>query len=344
MNEVGLQPDHHFLSGHPSVTGTARGTPEDRGANGALLKQGPSIHDLCKAGRVQGKRGIARITETSVVFSDGEEVECDAIIYATGFKQAVEFLDPAIVDMRYERGNAEVADKLYQYVWPMIPGCGSIGFIAFCQSFTFMCADLQTRLFARCVRGDVKLPPIEAQQAEMRDCDQLLKGQFTDSPRHAIQYATRMDYYDKLAKMIGCYPSFWKILTERPSAFRHAFFTPWTTMQYRLVGHGKTEEATRIIDEQAGTTFQSRGGASLLTVGSGWPGLNYFKQLLQTCVFLASLKLKRFDGDELARPKYLMAEEHQYAVGELVTKEHNSNVAGSRNEQVAKQSSVVSSL
>lgn len=342
INEAGLQPDHHILSSHPSQTGGARGTPQERGANGSPLKPDvTTIHDLCQAGLITGKRGISKITKNSVVFADGEEVECDAIIYATGFKQAVDFIDPKIVDMRYDREDAEVADKLYQYVWPMTPGCGSIGFIAFCQSFTFMCADLQTRLFARIVRGDVKLPSVPAQEAEMRAFDGQLKEQFTSSPRHAIQGATRMEYYDNLAKMIGCYPSFWKVLMERPSAFRHAMFTPWSVMVYRLVGHGRTEEAPSVIDEQVRSTRLSTGGSAVLTAGPGgnWPNFKYFQDLYRTISVVMRLRWQGFDGSTLPKPKYL-ANEYQYSKQENVTKEQNANVAGSRSEQVAGQASL----
>lgn len=332
LNKVGLQPDHHILSSHPSQTGGARGTPEERGANGHKVKPDvTTIHDLCEQGLISGKRGIKRLTENGLVFADGEEIECDAIIWATGFKQAVDFIDPKLVDMRYDREDAEVADKLYQYAWPMSPGCGSIAFIAFCQSFTFMCCDLQSRLFARVVCGDVSLPSVEDQQAEMRAFDGDLKEQFTSSPRHAIQGATKMEYYDNLAKMIGCYPTLWKVLTERPSALRHAFFTPWSSMVYRLVGHGALPDAKEIIDMQVNSTRKSCGDSPLLTVGPGWPNSEYFKQLWGVMSTVRSSDENILK--QLPRPKYL-ASEHKYSEKENVTKEANANVSGSRNEQV----------
>jgi dimethylaniline monooxygenase (N-oxide forming) len=339
LNEAGLQPDHHILSAHPSQTGMARGTPQDRGANGHPVKRDvPPIHDLCGSGLITGKRGIERITESTVVFTDGEEVECDAIIWATGFKQAVEFLDPAIVNMTYDREDAEVADKLYYYCWPMSPGCSSLSFIAFCQSFTFMCADLQTRLGTSYISGRIKPPSPETMRAEMEAMDGSLKSQFTASPRHAIQGATRMEYYDNLAKMLGCYPSPWKVLTERPLALRTAFFTPWSCMIYRLVGHGATPDAVRVIDEQVRSTRQSIGESALLNAGpwGNWPNSQYFKELFRTISMVRDLEKQGFDGDSLPRPAYL-ASEHRYGTGENVTKEQNAGVWGSRSEQVAKK-------
>merc|ERR1719443_2673369 len=161
--------------------------------------------------------------------------------------------------MTYDREDAEVADKLYQYVWPMSEGCGSIGFIAFCQSVTFLAAELQSRLFAGVIHGSAKLPSLKEQRKEMQDLDEDMKRQYTASPRHAIQGATRMSYYDNLAKMIGCYPSVSKILLQRPSALWHAFFTPWTNLTYRLVGPGRQPDAEHWIEEQVQSTRESMG-------------------------------------------------------------------------------------
>lgn len=349
LNKVGLRPDHHALSAHPAATGPARGTPEERGADGHPVKRDvPTIHDHCAAGLITGKRGITRITETSVIFSDGDEVEVDAIIYATGFKQAVDFLDPAIVDMSYDREDAEVADKLYQYVWPMLPGCGSIGFIAFCQSVTFLCSELQSRLFAGLIAGTNALPAVAEQEREMRELDQSLREQFTPSPRHAIQGATRMPYYDNLAMMIGCYPSLLKVLTQRPSALWHAFFTPWTNLTYRLVGPGRQPDAEKWIEEQVQSTREAMGrGKFFMTRGSApryWPNSDYWKQVFALWVMVMKIKIFGFDPASVGpRPDYL-APEYEYGAEDVVTKEAQDGVAGSRSEQVARTATITAKM
>jgi len=337
VNDIGLRPDHHFMAAHPAATGVARGTREQRGANGVKVrKDSPTIHDSIRAGKITGKRGLARLTEDSVIFTDGEEVKVDVIIYATGFKQAIEFLDPEIVDMRYSREGGEVADKLYHYVFPMKPACASLGFIAFCQSITFMCAEVQSRLHAGVVSGRVKLESVEAQKQEMAAFDASLKAQFNDSPRHLVQGATRMEYYDKLAKMQGCYPSFLKLLFERPTAFWHAYFTPWTALTYRLVGPGRQADAEKLIEEQFETTKQSLGHGIKLRTASGWPNMDYWKQVVQVSLMLMQTKLRGFDSSAYPRPDYLAPESEH----DLTTVEAMANVSGSRHEQVAGQATI----
>lgn len=88
----------------------------------------------------------------------------------------------------------------------------------------------------------------------------------------------------------------------------------------------------KIIDEQVESTRQSCGDSQLLTIGRGWPNFKYWKELLATIQVVRSADEKQLA--QLARPKYLAAE-HNYSEKENVTKEANSNVAGSRNEQVA---------
>jgi hypothetical protein len=336
VNDIGLRPDHHFMAAHPAMTGVARGTREDRGAGGLKPKKdSPTIHDSIRAGKLTGKRGIKRITEDSVVFVDGEEVKVDVIIYATGFKQAIEFLDPEIVDMRYDRQDAEVADKLYHYIFPMVDRCGSIGFVAMCQSITFMCSEIHARLLTRVIGGHVKLPTPAAQAQEMEEFNTSLKAQFNASPRHAVQGATRMSYYDNLAKMIGCYPSFWKFLTERPTAFWHAYFTPWTALTYRLVGPGAQKDAEKHIEEQFYSTKQSLGHGTRLRTASGAPSMEYWKELAKMVATLTWLKIRGFDPDSLPAVDYLHAEQEEY---DTTTQESSAAILGSRREQIAKTS------
>merc|ERR1719253_2031413 len=167
----------------------------------------------------------------------------------------------------------------------------------------------------------------------MRQLDGEITEQFTSSPRHAVQGATKMEYYENLAKMIGCYPSLFKVLAERPSALRHAFFTTWSVMQYRLVGHGASPDAARIIDEVSATTDLSCGASELLNAGpSGrWPNATYFRRLFDTMKLLLQHRLFGFDASKLPQPKYILPE-HKYAEGENLTREQNANVSGSRSE------------
>ena len=45
-------------------------------------------------GEITPKPNIARLTERTVVFADGSEVEADVVVYCTGYKVTFPFFDP----------------------------------------------------------------------------------------------------------------------------------------------------------------------------------------------------------------------------------------------------------
>ena len=51
-----------------------------------------------KDGRIEVRRGIERFTEDGVVFAgETASTPVDVVIFATGFRQAVDFIDPEVV-------------------------------------------------------------------------------------------------------------------------------------------------------------------------------------------------------------------------------------------------------
>lgn len=172
------------------------------------------------------------------------------MVFATGYRQAVNFVDPSIVDMRYERKGNDV--MLFKYIFPVPSveyegkGIHTLGFINYVQSATFMCAEVQARLFMAAFEGKYKLPSTTEQLAELKAVRTTLCAQYLDRQQLRVQAGLNPRYYNDLAACIGCYPSFWKLLTERPTAFWHAWLCPGQGLQYRLVGPGRLEKAEEV--------------------------------------------------------------------------------------------------
>eukprot|EP00004_Rigifila_ramosa_P011077 TRINITY_DN2336_c0_g1_i1.p1 TRINITY_DN2336_c0_g1~~TRINITY_DN2336_c0_g1_i1.p1 ORF type:complete len:544 (+),score=78.36 TRINITY_DN2336_c0_g1_i1:48-1634(+) len=238
LNQRGLRPDHRFLQTHPTATGI--GQPNN------------IFHTHIESGRIIAKRGIVNLTKKGIVLVDengkSEEVECDAIVWCTGYKQAVSFLDPSVVDMRYERSGNEV--PLYMYMFPMNLGnCHSFAFINFVQSATFLCSELQSRYFMRVLNGQSILPEPKQMEAEQRARAESLSKQYYESDRHRIQAGINtLDYYDELARRIGCYPGFFELLKKNPRLVWHGWFAPLSGMVYRLVGPNAQPDAPELIE------------------------------------------------------------------------------------------------
>ena len=78
MERYGLpKPDHKLFEAHPTVS--------------------DDILSRIVHGEVTPKPNIAELTETTVRFTDGTEVEADIVVYCTGYKVTFPFFDPALI-------------------------------------------------------------------------------------------------------------------------------------------------------------------------------------------------------------------------------------------------------
>ena len=111
---------------------------------------------------------------------------------------------------------------LYKVCLP-ISEYNNIGFINFCQSVVFVAADLHSRFAVGTMTGRIKLPTLEEQRQEMEATRNTLCAQFIDRQQLRVQAGSNIKYYEDLATHIGCFPSIWRLLLERPTAIWHAF-------------------------------------------------------------------------------------------------------------------------
>eukprot|EP00943_MAST-04B_sp_MAST-4B-sp1_P008642 g8642.t1 len=194
-------------------------------------------------------------TKNGVVFTDdpNKVIPIDCVIMATGFKQHCEFVDPDIVDLRWHRAGNDV--PLYQGVFPIHKYGNRIAFINMIQSVTFLAADLQVRLATGVFKDEIKLPSLKQQFKHMKRTRDAMCTQHMDRQQLRVQHGGTYPYYREITEMIGCYPSFYKLITERPTAIWHAWGATWNPAQYRLVGPGRLERSEHDIEEMHRTRF-----------------------------------------------------------------------------------------
>ena len=78
MQRYGLpKPDHRPLEAHPTIS--------------------DDLLSRVAHGEIEPKPNIARLTERTVVFTDGSEVEADVVVYCTGYKVTFPFFDPDLI-------------------------------------------------------------------------------------------------------------------------------------------------------------------------------------------------------------------------------------------------------
>jgi len=172
MERYGLpKPDHELLHAQPTVSDDAL----SRIAHGEIVP----------------KPNIARLTERTVVFADGSEVEADVVVYCTGYRVTFPFFDPDLI-------SAPDNDlPLFRRVFhPRIPNVFFIGLLQPLGAIMPLAA-AQSEWVCDYLSGRYALPGPAALRADMeRERAQMFK-RYVASKRHTMQ----VDYDDYLADL-----------------------------------------------------------------------------------------------------------------------------------------------
>ncbi len=165
MSDYGLpEPDHEPLSAHPSVSADF------------LTKAG--------SGDIGFLPAIERLDGHTVHLSDGQSVEADVIVCATGYRMRFPFFDESEVELHPD------SEHRYPLFKRMIkPGVDHLFFMGLAQSSPTIVnlAEQQSKLLARLLTGSYALPSVEDQERIMREDEQAHLGQYYAAPRHTIQ-------------------------------------------------------------------------------------------------------------------------------------------------------------
>jgi cation diffusion facilitator CzcD-associated flavoprotein CzcO len=175
----------------------ARGSQESYGfptPDTPLLSQHPTVSAdllaLIKDGQINVCRDISRFADDEVVFTDGERVRADMVIYATGYRISFPFLDQTI----FASDANEV--ELYKLVVPVdVPDLFFVGLIQPVGALPPL-AEQQARWVAQLLDGS-PLPSPGEMRAEIITDSYERSERYQDRPRHTIQ----VDYWPYLDSM-----------------------------------------------------------------------------------------------------------------------------------------------
>jgi dimethylaniline monooxygenase (N-oxide forming) len=172
MQRYGLpRPEHGVLQAHPTVS--------------------DDILSRIAHGEVTPKPNIARLTERTVVFADGSEVEADIVIYCTGYKVTFPFFDADLI--------AAPDNDLPLFRRVFHPRLGSVFFIGLLQPLGAIMplAAAQSEWVSDYLAGRYALPDPLALRADMEDERRRMFKRYVASKRHTMQ----VDYDDYLADL-----------------------------------------------------------------------------------------------------------------------------------------------
>jgi hypothetical protein len=156
------RPDHRVLESHPII-------------NTETL-------DALKSGRLQAKPDIRELARDSVVFNDKSREKVDLIIYATGYKMSVPFMDSELFDWKGDKLDTylSVFNRRHETLF-------TLGFLV-TNAGVFEDFDRLATMVACYARDRIEVPERAARFRAHTSMDQPdLSGglRFVNSPRHA---------------------------------------------------------------------------------------------------------------------------------------------------------------
>jgi cation diffusion facilitator CzcD-associated flavoprotein CzcO len=172
MQRYGLpKPDHRPLEAHPTLSDT--------------------ILSRLAHGDIVPKPNIARLTERTVVFADGSEVEADVVVYCTGYRVTFPFFDPGFL-------SAPDNDlPLFRRVFhPDVEGLAFIGLLQPIGAVMPLAA-VQSEWVCDLLAGRYVLPSRPEMRADMERERRSMFKRYVASKRHTME----VDFDDYLADL-----------------------------------------------------------------------------------------------------------------------------------------------
>jgi dimethylaniline monooxygenase (N-oxide forming) len=155
------KPDHPFGAAHPTVS--------------------DDILSRIAHGEITPKPNIAALTERTVRFADGSEVDADVVVYCTGYKVTFPFLDPDLISAP---GNDL---PLFRRVFH--PDVHGIYFVGLLQPLgaVMPLAELQSQWICDHLAGRYVLPPDAELRADIAAERKAMFKRYVASKRHTMQ-------------------------------------------------------------------------------------------------------------------------------------------------------------
>lgn len=218
-----LKPDFPPLAAHPTVN--------------------DDLPNRIISGNVIIKPDVKRFTESAVEFDDGTtEDDIDVVFLATGYIFGFPFLDKSVLEVKENRVH------LYKWMFPPDLEHDTLAVIGCIQPLGAIMpiSEQQCRLYARVLKGKVKLPPPDVKWQDIKEKVTDMAKHYVKSQRHTIQ-VNYVDFMNELAILNGNCPNLVRLFFKDPRLAMNCFFGPCTPYQYRLQGPGRWRGARQYI-------------------------------------------------------------------------------------------------
>ena len=145
------------------AAGLVPDTPIERLVGCNLSLETDGFFDAVASGRIRPVRAeVARFRPGAVELTTGERVEADVVVFGTGFRQEVRFLDESV---RTRVVDGEGTFRLHRnLVHPDAPRLGFVGYNS--SLYSQLTSEIGARWLARFFLGQVRLPPADEVRGE----------------------------------------------------------------------------------------------------------------------------------------------------------------------------------
>jgi dimethylaniline monooxygenase (N-oxide forming) len=162
------------------------GTPEQWGFRTPRTRTHPASNATYMAhvsyGRIGVHPGVERVEGRTVVFSDGSRTDVDTVIAATGYEIDLPFLPKQVSPVTERRLEA-----YRRVVHPDWPGLYFVGFFNVSGGANISMMDVQSRLTAAVLRGDVELPTPAGMHRDIAHERRIMVKRYPGSARYGLE-------------------------------------------------------------------------------------------------------------------------------------------------------------
>ncbi|HXV29333.1 MAG TPA: NAD(P)-binding domain-containing protein [Sinorhizobium sp.] len=220
-------PPEELAAGMKSTVVRAAGRPDQFGAPAvaenifaAGISQSQNFLPAVAEGRIAVRPWIERIEGRTVRFSDGSTFEADGLLFGTGYRLSLPWLDEEIASLiGHDGSHLDLHDHTFH---PDLPGLAFLGLYDLIGPY-FPVLELQARWIAYCFAGRQPLPSPETMRAGVEKARAMRSGP-PSLPMHVAALT--------FARNAGVEPD----LAQWPELQRPLLFGPLSPVSFRLEG------------------------------------------------------------------------------------------------------------
>ncbi|MBL1277136.1 MAG: NAD(P)-binding domain-containing protein [Ectothiorhodospiraceae bacterium] len=197
--------------------------------NRSFFNKSANVLSAVNSGSVKAKRDVSYCNGRVVHFTDNTSATFDYIITCSGYKASFPFLKASKVTSNVNQ------QELFKYIfYNQDPTLAFVGFVRPIFGSIPGISELQSRYVSKVISAKCKLPTFNRRSEIISKDMKFWNHHFRYTSLRLTGLVDHFMYTNQLAKLIGCYPNFKKLLISNPGRWWQAITAPWNGCQFWL--------------------------------------------------------------------------------------------------------------